>query len=134
MASRADDDELRGIGWLTFAAVMLGLAGTWNVIDGVLVLSRSKVVVNSHKYVFSDLRSWGWVSLILGIVLVLAAFAIFSGAEWARWFGIVAAGLNAIGQIGLINVNPWWAAFMFAADILVIYGLTVYGGHHLREL
>src|SRR3954452_2736154 len=121
--SSSEYGDVRGVGWLTFAAVMLGLAGTWNVFDGILALANSKVYGVNKTYVFSDLRTWGWIVLLLGCLQLLAAFMIFAGSEFARWFGIGAAGLNAIGQLGFMPVYPFWALTMFAADVLIIYGL-----------
>jgi hypothetical protein len=84
--------------------------------------------------VFSDLNTWGWIVLILGIIQALAALAILSGNEFARWFGIGAAGLNAIGQLLFVPVYPLWAITMFAVDVLIIYALAVYGGRRLRAI
>jgi hypothetical protein len=125
--------EPTGVGWVTFAAVMLGLAGTWNFIDGILAISSSHVYSANAVYIFSDLNTWGWIVMILGILEGLAALALLSGNEFARWFGIGAAGLNAIGQLMFIPVYPWWAIAMFSVDVLIIYALAVYGGHRLRE-
>jgi hypothetical protein len=131
--SSAEYGDVRGVGWLTFAAVMLGLAGTWNVFDGILALANSKVYGINHTYVFSDLRTWGWIVLAAGCLQLLAAFLIFAGSEFARWFGIAVAGVNAIAQLAFVPVYPVWALSMFAVDILVIYGLAAYAGHKLRD-
>jgi hypothetical protein len=121
-------DDVRGVGWLAFAGVMLALAGMWNVFDGILALSKSKVYGANTVYVFSDLRTWGWIVLLVGCLELVAAFAIFSGSGLARWFGIGAAGVNALAQLAFVPVYPFWALMIFAADIIVIYALTVYGG------
>jgi hypothetical protein len=131
--SVSDDAGTRGIGWVTFAAIMLGVAGTWNVIDGILAISSSRVYAGNSTFVFSDLNTWGWIMLALGIVQGLAGLAILSGSEFGRWFGIGAAGLNAIGQLMFVPVYPWWAVAMFSVDVLIIYALAVYGGHRLRQ-
>ena len=128
----AYEEYVRGKGWLTFASVMLGLAGTWNVIDGILALANSKVYGANRSYVFSDLRTWGWIVMLLGCLQLLAAFLIFAGSEFARWFGIGAAGLNAIGQLAFVPVYPVWAITMFAADVIIIYGLAVYAGRKMQ--
>lgn len=128
------DVEPRGSGWLGYAAIMLGLAGTWNVIDGILAISRSKVYVGGAKYVFSDLHSWGWIILVLGVLELCAAFALLGGSEVARWFGISAAALNSIGQLMFIQAAPFWALSMFAADMLVIYALAMYGGRKVVDV
>jgi hypothetical protein len=129
----ADPDESPvGAGWVTFSAVLLALAGTWNFVDGILAISSSKVFSSDAVMVFSTLHTWGWIVMILGIVQGFAAFALFNGSQFARWFGIVVAGVSAIGQLMFVPAYPWWALAMFALDVLAIYGLAVYGGHRLR--
>jgi hypothetical protein len=117
-----------GTGWLTFAATMIGLTGTFNVIDGIVALSRSKFFAADAVYVFSDLRTWAWITLIVGAVQVLAAFSIAGGAPWARWFGIGISALNLLGQLMFVQAYPLWAITVVALDVLVIYALAVYGG------
>jgi len=130
----ADVDEERGLGWVMFAATMLGLAGIWNVIDGILAISKSHVYSGTGThYVFSDLKTWGWIVTIVGAACLAATFALFTGSQIARWFGITAAGLNAIAQLGFVPVYPFWALTMFALDVLAIYALAVYGGTRLRD-
>ena len=128
----APDGDPRGIGWVTFAAIMLALAGIWNFIDGILAISSSRVFTDSAVFVFSNLSTWGWIVLILGILQLVAAGGLFAGSEFARWFGIAVAGLNAIGQLLLVPVYPWWAIAMFTIDVLIIYGLAAYAGARLR--
>jgi hypothetical protein len=127
-------DTTPGAGWIIFAASMLGLAGTFNVIQGILAIGDSRVFVGESTFVFSDLNTWGWIMLLLGVAQLLAAFAIVSGSEFARWFGIACAAVNAIGQLMFIPAYPFWAISMFAVDILIIYALAVYGGSRLREV
>jgi len=128
------DGTIKGVGWVVFAAVMLGLAGIWNFIDGIAAISSAHVFVANAHYVFSDLNTWGWIVMILGILQGFAAFALVTGSEWARWFGIVVAGVNAIGQLFFVPAYPWWALAMFTVDILIIYALAVYGGARLRTV
>jgi hypothetical protein len=129
----AEYDAPKGVGWVLFATVMLGLAGLWNFLAGILAIAGSRVYAGSETFVFSGLNTWGWIIMILGILQGFAALALISGSEFARWFAIGVAGLNAIGQLMYIPVYPWWAIAMFAVDVLIIYGLAVYGGHRLRQ-
>jgi hypothetical protein len=122
-----------GAGWVTFAAVMLGLTGLWNLFDGIAAISSAHVLVGNANYVFSDLNTWGWIVLILGIIQGIAGLTLLTGSEFGRWFGIVAAGLNAIGQLLYVPVYPFWALAMFSVDVLIIYALAVYGGSRLRQ-
>ena len=122
----------KGAGWVTFAAIMLGFAGFWAFFEGILAISSSKVFVANATYVFSDLHTWGWIVMLLGIAAVFAAFAVLAGSEVARWFGIAVAAVNGWGQLMFLHANPWWSIAMFTIDILVIYGLAAYGGSRLR--
>jgi len=94
-----DYAEPKGLGWVTFATVLLGLAGIWNFVDGILAISSSHVYTANASYVFSDLNTWGWIVMILGIIEGIAGLTLLTGSEFARWFGIVAAGLNALGGL-----------------------------------
>jgi hypothetical protein len=125
-------DSATGSGWLTFAGVMLGIAGVYNCIDGALAISRSHVYAADATYVFSNLRTWGWIILGLGILQVLAAVGIFERNQFARWFGVFAASLSAIGQLLFIQAYPFWSLAAFSIAILVIYALAVYGGRRPR--
>jgi len=124
----ASSADVRGDGWLMFASLLLGLAGIWNILDGILALDNSKVFGPNTTYVFSDLRTWGWIILALGCIQIAASLTILSGSEWGRWFGIAVAGVNSIGQLAFIPVYPFWAITMFTVDLLIIYALAVYGG------
>jgi hypothetical protein len=116
-----------------FSAIALGFAGVWGFFEGILAISSSKIYVANATYVFSDLKTWGWIMMILGALAVVAAFAVFAGSELARWYGIAIASINAWGQLMFLHAQPWWSVCMFAIDILVIYGLAAYGGHKLRK-
>ena len=126
-------EGIRGGGWIVFAASMLGLAGAWNSIQGILAIADSRVYVGEQTFVFSDLKTWGWIVLILGVLQLFASFGVVGGSEAATWFGIGVAGLNAIGQLMWLPAYPLWALTMFAVDILIIYALAVYGGSRLKE-
>ena len=133
-AAASDLDVPQGSGWVTFAGVMLALAGIWNSIDGILAIASSRVYTADSVVVFGNLNTWGWIVLILGIIQLIAAGALFGGSEFARWFGIGAASLNAIGQLLFVPVYPWWAIAMFTLDVLIIYALAVYAGSRLRAV
>ena len=122
---RAYDPD-RGLGWVIFAGCMLCLVGTLNIIYGIAAISNSKYVVN--QLLFANLDTWGWFFLIWGVLQIFAGFGVLRGASWAAIVGIVTAFFNAIAQLSWINVNPWWATIAIVLDIMIIYGLLVYGG------
>jgi hypothetical protein len=124
--------EEKGFGWLLFAATMLGLAGVLSIIDGIVGLSKSSFYTANAHYVFSDLRTWAWITLIIGVLLIVAAMGVFSGSGFARWFGIFIAGLNLIGHFSSVQAYPFWALIVITLDILIIYALAVYGGKQME--
>jgi len=123
-----------GAGLLMFAVAMMAIAGTWAIIEGIAAVANSRIFVANSVFVFSNLNTWGWIMLGLGALLLLAAFTVFAGSQFARWFGITAAGLNAIGQLFFIQAYPLWSMAMFAADIIIIYALATYAGPKLKKL
>jgi hypothetical protein len=129
----AYEDEEKGVGWLIFAASMLGLAGILSVIDGIVALSRSKFFTANATYVFSDLRTWGWITLIIGVVAIIAAMGVLSGSAFARWFGIIGASVVAIDQFMFAQAYPLWSLLVFATAVLVIYALAAHGGKRYTD-
>ena len=83
-------------------------------------------VANAH-YVFGDLRSWGWITLIVGVLQLIAAGGVVAGNQLARWYGVVVVGLSAIGMMFFIPAYPFWALMIIAIDIVALYGLCAYG-------
>jgi len=119
--------EPRGLGLVFFAAVMLLVVGIFNVIDGIAAIANSHVFVANAHYVIGDLRAWGWVALILGLLQLLAGGGVMIGNQAARWFGIAIIGLNLISQLFFIPAYPFWALTIIAFDVFALYGLCVYG-------
>ena len=123
-------ETAEGGGWLMFASIMIAIAGALNIIWGIAAIGNSKFFTHNATYVLSDLKTWGWILLIIGVAELGAAFSITVGGQFGRWFGIAAASLNAIAVLMSISAYPFWALCLFAVDILVIYGLVAYGGQH----
>src|SRR5438552_4928497 len=105
----AYERDTKGAGWVVFAAILLGLSGLWNFFDGIAAISGAHVYVTNANYVFSDLNTWGWIVLCLGVLQGFAALTLLAGSEFARWIGIVSAGLNAIGQLMFAPAYPLWS-------------------------
>ena len=117
-----------GSGWVLFAGIMIMMVGVLNIIWGIAAIDQSSFFVQDAKYVFSDLKTWGWIILILGGLQLAAAFSIWAGGGYGRWFGIASATCNAIAALLSIPAYPFWSLAIFAVDVLVIYGLAAYGG------
>ncbi len=122
--------EAEGSGWLLFATIMIAIAGALNIIWGIAAISESRFFTQNATYILTELKAWGWIVLIIGVLEVLAAFSIMAGGQWGRWFGIFMAGLNSIAALMSIPAYPFWALCLFGVDILIIYGLAAYGGQH----
>jgi hypothetical protein len=126
------DEAATGYGWLIFAGTMLSVVGTLNIIYGIAAISKSKFYAPNVTYVISDLKTWGWVVLIIGAIQVLAALSIFAQTEWGRWVGVATASLNMIAAMLLLPGAPFLSLSVFAIDVLVIYGLIAHGGRQGR--
>ena len=111
-------------GWWIFAGVLLLIAGALNIIYGTAAIGNSRFFTANAVYILMDLRLWGWVALILGICEWIAAFSLWSGGEFGRWFGIVIASVNAVGALLSIPAYPFWSLAIFALAIVIIYKLS----------
>jgi hypothetical protein len=83
-------------------------------------------VANAH-YVFGDLRAWGWVTLIIAVLQLLAAAGVLTGNQPARWFGVAVIGLSAIDMMFFLPAYPFWALMIIAVDVVALWGLCAYG-------
>jgi hypothetical protein len=121
-------DSDRTAGWLLFAGAMVMIAGFLNLIYGIAGIGNANWLESNSAYVFSNLKTWGWIVTIVGVLQLTAAFSIWAGNEYGRWIGMISAGLNSIVMLMFIPAYPFGALAVFAIDILVIYGLAAYGG------
>ena len=118
------NDESLISGWWVFAGVLLLIAGVLNIIYGIAAIGDSKFFTENATYIISGLHTWGWIILIIGVLELVAAFSLFSGGEFGRWFGIFIASLNAIGALLSIPAYPFWSLAIFALSIIIIYKLA----------
>lgn len=123
MATR---DLTRGpTGWVIFAGVIMVMVGFLNFFYGLAAIVNDEVVVvGGHGAIIADLTTWGWVTLILSVVLVLTGFGLFAGTAWARVLGIVIVTINAIEQVWIFPAAPLWAFIVIVLDVVIIYNLT----------
>lgn len=114
-------------GWVIFAAVMLIIVGILNVIWGIAAIGDSKFFVQDQKYILSNLNAWGWITLIIGALQLLAGFSLWGGGLYGRAMAILFASLSALAALLSIPAYPFWSLAIFALDIIVIYQVSVYG-------
>jgi hypothetical protein len=114
-------------GWVTFAGVLLVIAGALNVIYGIAAIGKSSFFVQNTNYIFSDLKTWGWIGLIVGILQVLAAGSLWAGGLFGRIVGIGAASLSAVAALLSIPGYPFWSLAIFALDVVIIHQIATRG-------
>ena len=124
---------VRRSGWLTFSAVVLIIAGIMRVIDAIWALGYNGAVPDNLQGALlgQDLRTYGWVWLVTGIILIVAGALVMGpgdqpSAEISRWIGIIAAALGAISAMFVVPYYPVWAVIYIAIAIMVIYGLSAH--------
>jgi hypothetical protein len=120
-------EEGRGYGMVLFASILLLVVGCFNLIQGIAAAANSHVFVANAHYVFGNLRAWGWITLILGCLQLLAAAGVLAGNQLARWFAVAVIALNTIDQMFFIPAYPFWALTIIALDIVALWGLVAYG-------
>jgi hypothetical protein len=119
---------MRGAGRATFAAVLLLIAGTLNIIYGIGALDSANIYANDTRYIFSNLNTMGWILIILGAIQLTGGFSLMAGNTYGRVIGIVGASLGAIGALLSIGGNnPWWSLAIFALCVYIIQGILVLG-------
>jgi len=117
----------RGYGLVLFASILLLVIGCFNLIYGIAAVAQSHVFTAHAHYVFGDLRSWGWITLIFGCLQLLAAAGVLAGSQAARWFAVAVIALNTIEQMFSIPAYPFWSLLIIAMDVIALYGLLAYG-------
>jgi hypothetical protein len=126
-SSRTGGHRAEGHGLIIFASVLLLILGVFNLIDGIAAIARSHIFLPNAHYVIGDLRAWGWVALILGILQLLAGAGAMVGNQLARWTGVGLVCLNLIAEMLFIPAYPFWSLMIIAVDVVALYALCVYG-------
>jgi hypothetical protein len=119
--------EGHGYGLIIFASVVLAVVGFFNLFYGIAAVANAHVFVAGAHYVFGGLNSWGWVTLILGVLQLFAAAGVLMGNQLARWFGVAVVGLSALDQMFFLGAYPLWSLMIIAVDVVALYALCAYG-------
>src|SRR5439155_1346620 len=112
-----------GYGLVFFAAILLLVVGFFNMIYGIAAIANSHVFVANAHYVFANQRTWGWITLIISVLQLLAAAGILAGNQLTRWFAVAVLALNAINMMFFLPAYPFWALTIIAMDVVALYGL-----------
>jgi hypothetical protein len=119
----------RGDGWILFAAIVLGVAGIMRVFDAIWAFSYHGVLPeNLEGAIFGhSLKTYGWVYLVVGVVLILCAFAVLGRSQIARWIGVAAGAIGAVSAVWWMPYYPIWSLTYVALGVFVIYALAAHG-------
>ncbi|MEE1752132.1 DUF7144 family membrane protein [Streptomyces sp. SP18CS02] len=111
-------------GWTMFAAVMMIFGGLMAIFAGIAAIAQDDVFVRTPSYIFRfNLTGWGWIHLLLGIVILVAGFALLQGAMWARITGVALAGMGMFANFLWLPYAPFWALTLIAIDAFIIWAL-----------
>ena len=119
---------MRGTGRVVFAATLLVIVGTLNILYGIGALDGANIFVNDKRYIFSNLNTMGWVLIVLGIIQLSGGFSLIAGNTYGRVIGIIGGSLGAIAALFSIGgANPWWSLAIFALCVYIVHGILVLG-------
>ena len=119
------------VGLTVFAGVMMIMAGGFQALTGLVAIFENEFYVETRNYLVKfDATTWGWVHLLLGLLVFFAGFAVMSGKTWGRTVGIILAALSALTNFAFLPYYPFWAMTIIALDIFIIWALAAHG----REL
>ena len=119
--------DTRGAGMVYFAAIMMIVIGVFGAIEGLAAIIKNEFfVVTPNYFITVDASAWGWIHLLLGIIVALAGFALMGGATWARVVGMAVAGLSLLANFLFIPHYPVWSILIIALDVLIIWALVTY--------
>jgi hypothetical protein len=122
-------DKVRGAGRVVFAAIMLLIVGTLNIIYGIGALDDANIFTDDRRFVLDNLNTLGWVLIILGVIQLTGGFSLFAGNVYGRVIGIVGGSLGAIGALLSIGgAFPWWSLAIFFLCVWIVFGIIEYGG------
>jgi hypothetical protein len=128
-AGRAQATSTWAVGFILFAGIMMVMAGFFQAFSGLVALFENEFFVATRNYLFQfDATTWGWIHLLLGIVVAAAGFGVMAGRTWGRVVGITLAMLSALANFAFIPYYPFWALTIIALDIFVIWALAAHGG------
>ena len=118
---------MRGLGRVLFVAILLLIAGTLNIIYGIAAVGNAHFF-NGTQYVFSSLHTWGWITIIVGVIELAAGLSLIAGRAFGRIVGIIAAIMGALESLLSIGgTHPWWSLAIFALCLWILHGLIVFG-------
>ena len=127
---RVDERPASGLaaGLTVFAGVMMIMAGGFQALEGLVAIFENEFYAATRNYILKfDVTTWGWIHLLLGLLVLFAGFAVLSGKTWGRVIGIVLASVSALANFAFIPYYPVWSLVIIALDVFVIWALAAHG-------
>jgi hypothetical protein len=119
---------MRGTGRVAFAAAMLLIVGTLNIIYGIGALDDANIFTNDKRYILTNLNTLGWVLIVLGLIQLAGGLSLVTGNTFGRVIGIVGGSLGAIGALLSIGGSyPWWSLAIFFLCVYIVHGIFIFG-------
>ncbi|HEX5877964.1 MAG TPA: hypothetical protein VF468_06545 [Actinomycetota bacterium] len=117
------------VGFILFAAIMMIMTGFFQVLAGLVAIFENEFYVATRNYLFQfDATSWGWIHLLVGLLVAFAGWSLLSGRTWARALAITLAVLSAVANFLFIPYYPFWSLLIIALDVFVIWAIAAHGG------
>ncbi|HEY6709070.1 MAG TPA: hypothetical protein VJB61_15930 [Actinomycetota bacterium] len=121
------------VGFILFAAIMMIMVGVFQALQGIIAIFENEFYVATRNYLFQfDATTWGWIHLLVGLLVAFAGWGLLSGRTWARVVGITVVLLSALANFLFIPYYPFWALLLITLDIFVIWAIAAHGGE-LRD-
>jgi hypothetical protein len=115
-------------GFIMFAGIIMIMAGSFQALSGVVALFQDEFYVSTRNYLLKfDTTTWGWIHLLLGLLVLFAGFAVLRGQTWGRVIGVILVVLSALSNFAFLPYYPFWSMLIIALDVFVIWALTAHG-------
>jgi hypothetical protein len=132
-AARGQQTTSWAVGFILFAAIMMIMTGFFQILAGLVAIFENEFYVATRNYIFQlDATTWGWIHLLVGLLVAFAGWSLLSGRTWARVVAITLAVLSAIANFLFIPYYPFWSLLIITLDIFVIWAIAAHGGE-LRD-
>lgn len=117
------------LGWVYFAGILMVVRGLFEMFQGIFALTNQHwFVATQNQLVLFDLGPWGWLQIVMGVLLLTGAALVFSGRMWGRIVGVVMMTVAMFVNLMWLPAYPIWGIILVALDIVVLYALVAHGG------
>lgn len=116
------------IGWTAYAGIMMIMTGGWWIFSGLVAILKNNLYVVTQNWVFKfDASTWGWIHLVLGVIMLVAGIGLFSAAAWARVIGVIVAVVAGLAAFAWLPYYPIWAIIFIVVSVAIVWALTAHG-------